>query len=266
MLECGTIAGEKGAFQQQQRCTGGRFEQRGDGGGRDDGLRHLDGLVHRQCVGVGDQADERFGRQSLLPIGWHVSGQRERDVDHRMGIRLATGLAQHPDAQRACIIVQAERVGDMRWAFGFDVVEHDGARGKAVEDQVVERGQHPSAGVLRPRDDEGATTAIALDDPIGDEHVERRPDGEAADVELLHEGFVGRNLIAHAPVAASGNHPAQASVANALSPPLPASLCVVLAAQPTASPPPCTRRRTRTRRWRRNHAGRTPPGTASGCR
>jgi hypothetical protein len=56
-----------------------------------------------------------------------------------MSIRLAIALAQHPDAQRACIIVQAEGVGDMWRAFGFDGVEDDGARGEAVEDQVVER-------------------------------------------------------------------------------------------------------------------------------
>jgi hypothetical protein len=118
-----------------------------------------------------------------------------------MGIRLALGLAQHPDAQRACIIVQAQGVGDVRQAFGFDGVEDGGARGEAVEDQVVKRGQHPCASALRPGDDECAATTIALDDPISDEHVERRPDGEAADVELLHEVFVGRNLIADAPVA-----------------------------------------------------------------
>ena len=201
MLKCGTITGEKNAFQHQQRGTSGCFEQRGDGGGRGDGMRHLDGLVHRQCVGVGDQADEGFGRQSLLPIRWHVARQRARDVDHRMGIRLTIRLAQHPDAQRACVMVQAEGVGDMRQAFGFDGVEDDGARGEAVEDQVVARGQHPCAGALRPGDDEGAATTIAFDDPIGDKHVECCPDREAADVELLHEVFVGRNLIAHAPVA-----------------------------------------------------------------
>jgi hypothetical protein len=54
---------------------------------------------------------------------------------------------------------------------------------------------------LRPDDDERAATTVALDDPIGDKHVERRPDSEAADVELLHEVFVGRNLMTHAPVA-----------------------------------------------------------------